>query len=59
MSLLKTIHSPMDLKRIPPGQFPKLSQEIREQILSVVSKVGGHLASNLGVVESTVHSTIS
>ena len=54
MSLLKTIHSPMDLKRIPPGQFPKLSQEIREQILSVVSKVGGHLASNLGVVELTV-----
>src|SRR5919112_1553140 len=54
MSLLKTIHSPMDLKRIPRDQFPKLSQEIREQILSVVSKVGGHLASNLGVVELTV-----
>jgi 1-deoxy-D-xylulose-5-phosphate synthase len=54
MSLLKTIHSPMDLKRITPDQFPKLSQEIREQILSVVSKVGGHLASNLGVVELTV-----
>lgn len=54
MSLLKTIHSPEDLKRIPPDKFPKLSQEIREQMLSVVSKVGGHLASNLGVVELTV-----
>ncbi|HET7058361.1 MAG TPA: 1-deoxy-D-xylulose-5-phosphate synthase [Nitrospiraceae bacterium] len=54
MSLLKTIHSPMDLKRMTPDQFPRLCQEIREQILSVVSRVGGHLASNLGVVELTV-----
>ncbi|HKN87223.1 MAG TPA: 1-deoxy-D-xylulose-5-phosphate synthase, partial [Nitrospiraceae bacterium] len=54
MSLLKAIHSPMDLKRITPDQFPRLCQEIREQILSVVSQVGGHLASNLGVVELTV-----
>ncbi|MBA2251881.1 MAG: 1-deoxy-D-xylulose-5-phosphate synthase [Nitrospirales bacterium] len=54
MSLLKTIHSPMDLKRISPDQFPQLCQEIRESILSVVSHVGGHLASNLGVVELTV-----
>src|ERR671919_452647 len=54
MSLLKTIHSPRDLKRMAPGQFPQLCQEIREEILSVVSQVGGHLASNLGVVELTV-----
>jgi 1-deoxy-D-xylulose-5-phosphate synthase len=54
MSLLKTIHSPMDLKRMAPDQFPQLCQEIREEILSVVSHVGGHLASNLGVVELTV-----
>ncbi|WP_447986342.1 1-deoxy-D-xylulose-5-phosphate synthase [Nitrospira sp. Nam74] len=54
MSLLKTIHSPMDLKRMAPEQFPQLCQEIREEILSVVSHVGGHLASNLGVVELTV-----
>jgi len=54
MSILKTIHSPADVKRVPPGQFPALCQEIREQILSVVSNVGGHLASNLGVVELTV-----
>jgi 1-deoxy-D-xylulose-5-phosphate synthase len=51
MSLLNTLNSPADLKRLSPGQFPALCQEIREQILSVVSNVGGHLASNLGVVE--------
>ena len=49
MSLLKNIHSPADLKRLSPEQFPELCQEIREQILAVVSNVGGHLASNLGV----------
>ena len=54
MSLLKTIHSPSDLKRMSPDQFPELCQEVREQIVSVVSNVGGHLASNLGVVELTV-----
>ncbi|HXF93192.1 MAG TPA: 1-deoxy-D-xylulose-5-phosphate synthase [Nitrospiraceae bacterium] len=54
MSLLKTIDSPADLKRLPPERFPELCQEIREQIIGVVSNVGGHLASNLGVVELTV-----
>ncbi len=54
MSILKTIHSPADLKRISPDKFPALCQEIREQIIGAVSNVGGHLASNLGVVELTV-----
>ncbi len=54
MSLLKTIHSPADLRRMAPKDFPILCQEIREQIISAVSNVGGHLASNLGVVELTV-----
>ncbi len=54
MSILKTIHSPADLKRLSPTQFPVLCREIREQIISVVSNVGGHLASNLGVIELTV-----
>ncbi|HJU06648.1 MAG TPA: 1-deoxy-D-xylulose-5-phosphate synthase [Nitrospiraceae bacterium] len=54
MSLLKSLHSPEDLKRLSPEQFPALCHEIREQIISVVSSVGGHLASNLGVVELTV-----
>lgn len=54
MSLLKSIHSPADLKKLSPKEFPLLCQEIREQIISVVSSVGGHLASNLGVVELSV-----
>ena len=54
MSILKTIQSPADLKRLSPEQFPVLCQELREQIIGVVSNVGGHLASNLGVVELTV-----
>src|SRR5206468_1730933 len=54
MSLLKTIDSPADLKRVPVEQLPVLAEEIREQIVSVTSAVGGHVASNLGVVELTV-----
>ena len=54
MSILKTIHSPADLKRLSPAQFPVLCQELREEIIGAVSSVGGHLASNLGVVELTV-----
>jgi 1-deoxy-D-xylulose-5-phosphate synthase len=54
MSILKSIHSPADLKRLSPDEFPALCREIREQIIGAVSTVGGHLASNLGVVELTV-----
>ncbi|HEX2055675.1 MAG TPA: 1-deoxy-D-xylulose-5-phosphate synthase [Nitrospiraceae bacterium] len=54
MPLLKAIHNPSDLKRLSPEQFTELCQEIREEIIAVVSQVGGHLASNLGVVELTV-----
>ena len=54
MSILKMIDSPADLKRFSPEQFPELCDEIREEIISVISNVGGHLASNLGVIELTV-----
>src|SRR6266704_104955 len=54
MSILETIDSPADLKRVPVEQLPLLAEEIREQIISVTSAVGGHLASNLGVVELTL-----
>src|SRR5712692_10881019 len=54
VSILETINSPADLKRVPVGRLPALAEEIREQIISVTSAVGGHLASNLGVVELTV-----
>ncbi len=51
MNLLDTITSPADLKNIPRQDLPKLAREIRQRIVDVVSKTGGHLASNLGVVE--------
>ena len=54
MSILKRIDSPADLKKLTPEEFPELCQEIRSLIISVLSNVGGHLASNLGVVELTV-----
>lgn len=54
MSLLDKINSPKDLKRIPKEELPKLAREIRQLIVDVVSKTGGHLASNLGVVELTI-----
>ena len=54
MSILKTINSPADLKRVPVEQLPVLAEEIREQIISLTSAVGGHLSSNLGVVELTL-----
>ena len=54
MSLLKRIENPTDLKKLSPEQFPELCQEIRELIIEVISNIGGHLASNLGVVELTV-----
>ncbi|MFW6283936.1 MAG: 1-deoxy-D-xylulose-5-phosphate synthase, partial [Desulfosalsimonas sp.] len=54
MALLETIHSPADLKNLPRSRLPELAREIRERIVEVVSKTGGHLASNLGVVELTI-----
>jgi 1-deoxy-D-xylulose-5-phosphate synthase len=54
VSILETINSPTDLKRVPVAQLTALAGEIREQIISVTSAVGGHLASNLGVVELTL-----
>ena len=54
MNLLDTINSPSDLKNIPRSELPKLAREIRQRIVDVVSKTGGHLASNLGMVELTL-----
>lgn len=54
MSLLMTINSPADVKRLPLVRLPQLAEEIREQIISVTAANGGHLASNLGVVELTL-----
>ena len=49
--LLPTIDSPADLKRLSIAALPGLAQEIRDEILRVVSRQGGHLASSLGAVE--------
>ncbi len=52
--LLSEIHSPQDLKKLPEDKLPLLAGEIRRTIIETVSKNGGHLASNLGVVELTI-----
>ena len=52
--ILGTINSPKDLKRLSRSQLKILSQEIREKILEVVSKNGGHLGGPLGAVELTL-----
>ena len=54
MKYLDTINSPEDLKKIPVEDLHILAEEIRERLLEVVSHTGGHLASNLGVVELTI-----
>lgn len=52
--MLQNIHSPQDLKKIPEKKLTSLAEEIRSKIIEVVGKNGGHLASNLGVVELTI-----
>src|SRR5258707_6138929 len=52
--LLDSINSPADVKKIPLDQLPTLAQEIREELISVLAKTGGHLGPNLGVVELTI-----
>ena len=52
--ILSNIHSPQDVKSVPEAQLSDLAAEIRKKILAVVAKNGGHLASNLGVVELTI-----
>ena len=52
--MLEKIQKPNDIKKIPADQLPALAEEIREFIIESLSKTGGHLASNLGVVELTI-----
>lgn len=53
-SILSQLNSPDDLKKLPQDKLPLLCEEIRQKLIEVVSVNGGHLASNLGVVELTV-----
>ena len=52
--LLDGINSPSDLKKLSYKEKDMLSNEIRTKIINTISKTGGHLASNLGVVELTI-----
>lgn len=52
--MLEKIQKPNDIRKIPADQLPALAEEIREFIIESLSKTGGHLASNLGVVELTI-----
>jgi 1-deoxy-D-xylulose-5-phosphate synthase len=51
---LPRINSPADLRKIPREELPKVAEELRHYLISVVSKIGGHLASSLGATELTV-----
>ena len=52
--ILDRVNKPDDLKKLNLAEKEELAKEIREYILEIVSKNGGHLASNLGVVELTI-----
>ena len=53
-NILQNIHSPEDLRRLNGKELNQLPEEIRERIIDVVSRNGGHLAPNLGTVELTI-----
>ena len=52
--MLESIRSPLDLRKLPEEDLPKVAAEIREFMLDRLSKTGGHLASGLGAVELTI-----
>ncbi len=54
MSVLDRIHGPGDLKALPESDLPALAKEIRAFLVEQVSRTGGHLGPNLGVVELTI-----
>ena len=54
MTLLETVKSPDDLRALDPKDLPTLAAEIRDFLVSAVSRTGGHLGPNLGVVELTI-----
>ena len=53
-TFLKDINFPSDIKKLSQGNLQNLSDEVRKEMINVVSKTGGHLGAGLGVVELTV-----
>jgi 1-deoxy-D-xylulose-5-phosphate synthase len=54
VTLLRSVRGPDDLKRLDAGQLTDLAAEIRAELIRTVSRTGGHLGPNLGVVELTI-----
>ncbi|MDD2309656.1 MAG: 1-deoxy-D-xylulose-5-phosphate synthase [Desulfuromonadaceae bacterium] len=54
MSILETLNSPEDLKRLPASRLPELAADLRRAIIETCAVNGGHLAPSLGVVELTI-----
>ena len=52
--ILEKINKPGDVKKLSPIEYNQLAEEIRDFLINHISKTGGHLASNLGVVELTI-----
>jgi len=52
--LLDGISSPADIKALREQDLPQLAQEVRDELIKVLSQTGGHLGPNLGVVELTI-----
>src|SRR5437868_15543436 len=54
MSLLDRVNSPADLRSFSPEELKTLAEEIRERLIDVCSRTGGHIGAGLGVVELTI-----
>ncbi|MEU4118034.1 1-deoxy-D-xylulose-5-phosphate synthase [Kitasatospora sp. NPDC028055] len=54
MSLLSRVTSPAELRKLPAAELPLLADEIRDFLIDAVTRTGGHLGPNLGVVELTI-----
>ena len=54
MSIKERVSSPSDVKKLNVKELKELAGELRGEIISVVNENGGHLSSNLGIVETTL-----
>lgn len=53
-STIDCIDTPYDLRQLRPSALPSVAEELRQEVISIVSKTGGHLGASLGVIELTV-----